>query len=174
MNQMNRKMEDEKTDIDYGQISTETIGLESRQPEMIWLYAADPKTTNRVLRQLLFADSKGFEVLRLRLGLGFDKPLIPVFPETKNRTDYIKYLCSLKSLDAVLVVAGSLEDQNDKAVQRLYDGAAVWLHPKERQYYIDTMNVEEAPPYKEVKALKNDWCEYLLEFFDFDEIIELS
>lgn len=116
-----------------------TAKKKSKKPKnrVVWLFAC----ANRVARQagqfIFNIRNPLFSSLREDLGVDLDTPILPVFPDNRNRLQLIEKLSGqdLKD-DVIILVVGQVEDVENKKVQKLEGHEYVFFHPGERQYLL--------------------------------------
>lgn len=143
----------------------------SLQFKITWLYGPTELFVNQTALAILNNYASEFDILRIRMKIGFDELVIPIFPYTRDRTQTIKKL--IKNPRAHLLIVGSANDINDSKIARLYkNGKALYAHPQdERQFHINNMRVKSPLSWKEVNQARELWLEFLNE--NFNDVEEL-
>ena len=132
----------------------------------VWLYGVHNKVVLKAAASILNPLTDQFFSFRKQLGLRLDTPIIPVYPDARGRLDIIDALeLALSEMpeDTIILVVGQTEDLKIKRITEQYKGDRYhFVHPAERQFYIDTNSVIS---YKKAEERKVELKKQLDEIF---------
>ena len=139
---------------------------------VFWLYGPHNRIAIQALLFMVQQDVKEAVALRKQLDIPGDELILPVFPHPyDSRIETVEKLEEMDKIPATIVIAGQEQDRNLKQVRKLYEGSkAVCLLPYERQFLVAMMKESENMSFPEAVKKKEEWKEYLAEYFNKKDI----
>ena len=134
---------------------------------VVWLYGTHNRIILKAAANFCNSLTEDFYFFRKELDIRLDTPVIPIFPDVRNRLDMLDMLEGVLSdmpKDTIILMVGQTEDVKLKriAVQRKGD-RYLFIHPSERQFYID---VASTMSYKKAIERKAELQAYLDTIFE--------
>ena len=120
---------------------------------VIWVYGLLGVLVERFLGRITAIGMPESNRLRGELSIKVDQELYSCPAVTE--ADRIKFIKEqLEVAEGVILIGGLPEDRGNTKIQALFGEdhhEAIWLHPKEKAYYVDTMGVQDAPTWEDME-----------------------